>query len=180
MYKCLNCGHIFEEGEQAVYRERHGFSGGPYEEFHSCPICGGDIEKTEQCADCGGEFLAEELICGRCVDCLKNAVTYESFLEFATTGTDDPTEVDVLEDFVLRMMCNVNGHDTVITCSSALFKGMCKDYFLAGVDDDKENIAWFGPGRATLLPYIISYIDDSCLWNEFAEYLEKKDEEEKK
>lgn len=179
MYKCLDCGYIFEDGEHVIYRERHGFSYGPYEEFHVCPICGGDIEKTEQCIDCEGEFLAEELICGRCKDCLENAVNYESFLEFATTGTDDQTEVDVIEDFVLRVLCKVNGHDTILTCSSALCKEMCINYYRDKVEEDIKMNMWRG-NSARLIPEIIGYINDSCLWHEFAEYLEKKDEEEKK
>ena len=28
MYKCLECGHIFEQGEEAKWTETHGFTGG--------------------------------------------------------------------------------------------------------------------------------------------------------
>ena len=73
-FKCLDCGHIFEEGEQAIWREYVGeCHGSPaYEEFSGCPICKGDFEETKQCEICGGEFLEEELngdcVCDDCVE----------------------------------------------------------------------------------------------------------------
>lgn len=73
MYKCLSCGHIFEEGEQAIINEKRGeFWGAPCSEKMSrCPICKGDYEKTVQCAVCGSEHLEEELnggVCDSCID----------------------------------------------------------------------------------------------------------------
>ena len=73
-FKCLACGHIFEEGEQATWREYMGeCHGSPaYEEFSGCPICKGDFEETKQCEICGGEFLEDELnggcVCDDCVE----------------------------------------------------------------------------------------------------------------
>ena len=76
MYKCKNCGHVFEEGEQATWIEEHGFSSGPFEEWSGCPICSGGYEETKQCKICGEEFLEEELkggcICDDCIDNYKN------------------------------------------------------------------------------------------------------------
>lgn len=31
MYRCCDCGHLFEEGEQAVREETHGLDSPPYE-----------------------------------------------------------------------------------------------------------------------------------------------------
>ena len=31
MYRCVNCGNLFEEGEQAVWEETHGLDSPPYE-----------------------------------------------------------------------------------------------------------------------------------------------------
>ena len=73
-YKCLDCGHIFEDGEQATWREYMGeCHGSPaYEEFSGCPICNGEYEETKQCKICGGEFLEDELngglVCDVCVE----------------------------------------------------------------------------------------------------------------
>ena len=73
-YKCLDCGHIFEDGEQAIWREYMGeCHGSPaYEEFSGCPICKGSYEETKQCKICGGEFLEDELnggcVCDECIE----------------------------------------------------------------------------------------------------------------
>lgn len=67
-YKCLECGHIFERGEEKYWRESYG------EEMCGCPLCGGSFEETRKCAVCGGEFLREELngykyeVCEDCQD----------------------------------------------------------------------------------------------------------------
>ena len=72
-YKCLECGHIFEEGEQARWEEHHPYGMGyAAEEFSGCPICNGDFEETKQCEICGGEFLEDELnggcVCDECIE----------------------------------------------------------------------------------------------------------------
>ena len=72
-YKCLECGHIFEEGEQSRWEEHHPYGMGyAAEEFSGCPICNGDFEETKQCEICGGEFLEDELnggcVCDECIE----------------------------------------------------------------------------------------------------------------
>ena len=72
-FKCLSCGHIFEEGEQAVWEEHHPYGMGyATEKFSGCPVCNGSYEETTQCKICGGEFLYDELnggcVCDECVE----------------------------------------------------------------------------------------------------------------
>lgn len=72
-FKCLECGHIFEEGEQENWEEHHPYGMGcASEEFSGCPICKGNYEKTKQCKICGGEFLEDELnggcVCDECIE----------------------------------------------------------------------------------------------------------------
>lgn len=72
-FKCLDCGHIFEEGEQARWEEHHPYGMGyAAESFSGCPICNGDFEETKQCEICGGEFLEDELnggcVCNECIE----------------------------------------------------------------------------------------------------------------
>ena len=72
-FKCLACGHIFEDGEQARWEEHHPYGMGyAAEEFSGCPICKGDFEETKQCKICGGEFLEDELnggcVCDECIE----------------------------------------------------------------------------------------------------------------
>ena len=70
-YKCKECGHIFEEGEQAVWREKVGEYGSEpcYETLSGCPKCHSDYEKTIPCVICGSEHLSEEMIENVCEEC---------------------------------------------------------------------------------------------------------------
>lgn len=73
--KCLNCGHIFEDGEELRKSEKVGeFWGAPaYEEYPLCPLCESDeVEETCNCEICGGEFTSDELCCGVCDDCISD------------------------------------------------------------------------------------------------------------
>ena len=70
-YKCLECGHIFEEGEQVEWEETHGLETPPYEKWSGCPLCKGAYEETVRCSICKGEFLQEELTDGCCEDCVE-------------------------------------------------------------------------------------------------------------
>lgn len=64
VYKCLECGNIFEYGEEAHWIEPHG------EKMSGCPNCKGAYEETTPCEVCGSEHLPEELIGGVCEECI--------------------------------------------------------------------------------------------------------------
>jgi RecJ-like exonuclease len=87
MYKCVACGHLFEDGEQNVYRENVGeCHGSPaYQEFSVCPICGEDYEEVKPCKICGSyEHETDEDFCDECQkDIIKrfNALVNENFSE---------------------------------------------------------------------------------------------------
>ena len=71
MYKCNECGNLFEEGEQVVWQEDRGecFGFPSYETMDGCPLCSGDYEEVEPCKICGSyESIkdGEEF----CKDCL--------------------------------------------------------------------------------------------------------------
>lgn len=71
-YKCLECGHIFEEGEQAHWSEgRWEFCGvACSENMSGCPLCKGEYEETTPCEICGSEHLSDELFGGVCAECI--------------------------------------------------------------------------------------------------------------
>ena len=61
MCKCIECGHIFEDGEQARWAETHG------EVWESCPICKGDYEEVEPCKICGSyDHSVDDDYCDDC------------------------------------------------------------------------------------------------------------------
>lgn len=70
MYRCLECGNLFEEGEQARWSESRGeFWGAPCsEEMSGCPLCKGDYEEIKPCKICGGYENLEsgEKYCENC------------------------------------------------------------------------------------------------------------------
>ena len=69
MYKCVACGHLFENGEQNTYRENVGeCHGSPaYQEFSVCPICGEDYEEVKPCKICGNyDHENDEGFCEEC------------------------------------------------------------------------------------------------------------------
>ncbi len=55
MYECLDCGYIFEEGDQVLYKERHGLDSPPYEQWWVCPKCAGAFKEYEE-GDCDEGF----------------------------------------------------------------------------------------------------------------------------
>lgn len=70
-YCCLDCGHIFEEGEESFWNEDGEYWGTPFSQRMSgCPICKGEYEETVQCAVCGSEHLEDELNGGVCDECI--------------------------------------------------------------------------------------------------------------
>lgn len=87
--KCLECGCVFEDGEQAVWEERHGLDNPPYEKFSGCPICCGDYVETKPCANCENEYTEDELYEGWCEECLREQITYESFLGYCEANKDE-------------------------------------------------------------------------------------------
>lgn len=67
MYRCDECGNLFEEGEQKIYIEKDGFDYPPYREYEACPVCGGSFEEIKPCIVCGKhEQDLEEGVCERC------------------------------------------------------------------------------------------------------------------
>lgn len=64
MYKCLDCGRIFEDSEFAEWTEPHG------EKMIGCPNCRGDYEEACKCELCGEIYFASELTEGVCDSCI--------------------------------------------------------------------------------------------------------------
>ena len=95
MLRCLECGHIFEEGERHEWKETRGeYWGQPaYETVVGCPICGGAYEETKPCVVCKSEQLDDDLYGGICKSCLAE---YENDLETCLKlGAIDKEEIEI-------------------------------------------------------------------------------------
>ena len=73
MFRCEECGYIFEEGEQKRWVEPHG------EELCGCPICGGAFVKVKNCVVCGEISDTEYGVCQKCFD---EKITAKNCFEF--------------------------------------------------------------------------------------------------
>lgn len=69
-YICLDCGRIFEDGEQKTWSESRGEFWGVScsEEMSGCPDCGGDYEEITLCEICGEEEAGKGGVCKKCID----------------------------------------------------------------------------------------------------------------
>lgn len=78
MFRCEECGHLFEDGEQKVWYEHHPYGmGTASEEFSGCPLCEGNYEKIEPCKICGSyEHDIEEEYCDDCVKEFKDNLKF--------------------------------------------------------------------------------------------------------
>lgn len=161
--KCHDCGNIFDECEAGTRNEYHSeVPGGAYERFMCCPCCGSDeIEETGRCKKCEGAFLPDELFGSYyCKDCLTEAMTAETFLDFATTGVNSDTDIDTLEDFIF---IKVFGLPQSPDASTPSLKAWCR-------------IIYEEMDKAILTAAVFSYMDAlSSLWADFAEYLYDKE-----
>ena len=67
---CLECGHIFEDGEQGRITETYDTGMTPLRESHLvCPLCGGAYDEAVYCKTCGKIIPLSEAVFGECVDC---------------------------------------------------------------------------------------------------------------
>ena len=106
MFKCESCGNLFEEGEQAVTYEHHGFYQPPYEEIHSCPVCGGDYEEVHQCKECGDWHYEDDLYDGWCEKCLRETINYDTFFEYCEANKDEQyLDIFVMSELLGGMDC---------------------------------------------------------------------------
>ena len=102
MYRCCECGNLFEEGEQAVWEEHHGLDSPPYEKFSGCPVCRGDYEEVHQCKKCGDWHSEDELYDGWCDDCLRETINYDTFFEYCEAHKEE----NYLDTFVMCCLLN--------------------------------------------------------------------------
>ena len=102
MFRCESCGHLFEDGEQATWEERHGLDSPPYEKFSGCPVCKGDYEEVYQCKECGDWHTEDELYDGWCEKCLRESINYDTFFEYCEANKDE----QYLDTFVMYYIFN--------------------------------------------------------------------------
>ena len=173
MYKCCECGHLFEDGEQAVWEERHGLDTLPYEKWSGCPLCRGDYEEVYQCKECGDWHYEDELYDGWCEKCLRETINYDTFFEYCEANKDEQyLDIFVMSELLGGMDCPK--HSTVE------FHSLMVERYKQEVklDRDTESIL----GRKTSLNFLDACIrfimdDDGSIGREnYADWLNSKKE----
>lgn len=171
MYRCENCGHLFEEGKQAVTYETHGFYQPPYEEIHSCPVCGGDFEEVHQCKECGDWHTEGELYEGWCEKCLRESINYDTFFEYCEANKDEQyLDIFVISELLGGMDCPDN--------VSWDFHQLMIDVYKARVDGIKSVMAASYKEVIDILPTCIRFImdDDGSVGREnYADWLNNRE-----
>ena len=107
MYKCLDCGEVFEE--PASVRETHGFADGLAETFYMCPYCKGNYDEAKQCQECEEWHTEDELYSGWCEKCLRETITYDTFFEYCEANKDEQyLDIFVMSELLGGMDCPKN------------------------------------------------------------------------
>lgn len=91
MFKCDECGHIFEYGEEISWREDYG------ETFSGCPMCKGTYQEVYACRLCG-DYNCEDFndTCEKCKEDI--AKRFETMIrEFTEEEREILREIDAGE-----------------------------------------------------------------------------------
>ena len=168
MFKCCECGHLFEEGEQSVWYENQGECHGvtAMEKFSGCPLCQGDYEEVHQCNECGDWHTDDELYSGLCEKCLRETINYDTFFEYCEANKDE----QYLDIFVMSEL--LGGMDCPKNVSWDFHQLMIERYKIE-VECAKQNEKLFG-----FLDACIRFImdDDGEIGREnYADWLNKRE-----
>ena len=170
MYRCCECGNLFEEGEQAVWEETHGLDSPPYEKFSGCPICKGDYEEVHQCKESGDWHSDDELYDGWCENCLRETINYDTFFEYCEANKDE----QYLDTFV---MCYILHCEYVPKYSSYEFHELMVRVYKERIENIKRDKAMLGDTHDEIIDDCIRFImdDDGCSRREdYAEWLNNR------
>ena len=98
MYKCSNCGEVFEEPNSI--KEDWG------EIFSVCPYCNGDYDEVKQCDHCDEWHADDELYGGWCEKCLRETINYDTFFEYCEANKDEQyLDIFVMSELLGGMDC---------------------------------------------------------------------------
>nr|DAG65932.1 MAG TPA: rubredoxin iron binding domains containing a [Caudoviricetes sp.] len=137
MFRCLECGNIFEDGEQKRIKECMGDSCdvATYQEFDVCPCCGGDFETVVYCDKCGRIYNCDDVLNGLCKDCIAENTTVNECYK-AADGEDEQIKINAflaealskkeIEKVLLQYLIN----------NSDKFKEKVKDFV-------NEDVYWY-------------------------------------
>ena len=165
MYRCCECGNLFEEGEQDVWTEAHG------EKWSGCPICNAGYEEVHQCKECDEWHTEDELYEGWCEKCLRETINYDTFFEYCEANKDEQyLDIFVMSELLGGMDCPKN--------VSYEFHELMVDTYKSRVDDIKSAMTASYKAVIDILSACIRFImdDDGSIGREnYADWLNKRE-----
>ena len=119
MYKCSNCGEIFEEPNSI--KEDWG------ETFSVCPYCNGDYDEAKQCDHCDEWHTEDELYSGWCEKCLRETINYDTFFEYCEANKDEQyLDIFVMSELLGGMDCPKHSSFEFHSLMVQVYKGQVK------------------------------------------------------
>lgn len=137
MLKCLECGHLFEEGEEKRWVEPHG------EELSGCPICTGAYEEIEPCEICGKYENGQDV----CDECIEEHSTFENCYNYSKNEKvavelnmfiANMIDADEIEIIIYEYLKKFEKEETYINRMKE-FIDTDKDWFMDKILEGKKN-----------------------------------------
>ena len=164
MYKCSNCGEIFEDPK--AIKEDWG------ETFSVCQYCNGDYDEVKQCDHCDEWHTEDELYSGWCEKCLRETINYDTFFEYCEANKDEQyLDIFVMSELLGGMDCPDN--------VSYDFHQLMIDLYKKRVDGIKKDMALFNRTFDGFIDACIRFImnDDGSIGREnYADWMNSKKE----
>lgn len=136
IYKCLNCGCVFEDGEEGRIVETYEYFGQMCSETtYVCPECKGDFEEAISCEVCGIECTEDELNGGVCEKCINEY--RKDFQACYEISKGEKQEVEI--NGLLATLFDENEIEMIL---KEHIKDKCPDIDCSEFID--SDISWFG------------------------------------
>lgn len=159
IYKCFECGLLFESGEEKRIIEDHG------EEYLACPCCGGAYEATVQCKSCEGNFFEDDLYNGWCIECLGRKMTFNNMRQYLQ---DSALEEDFYIGEFYKSSCDYSSPELI-----KLARGGFLEAYLLEADRNPGQCSNDNKYAVMLREFIL---DDHYGLYDYAEWINKREE----
>lgn len=164
MFKCFECGHLFEHGEERRVVEAHG------EEYLACPVCGNAYDETIQCKRCGAHHFEDDLYNGLCTECIGELMTLPNMKQYLE-------DVGLEEDFYIGEVYKSNfeyvSPELLDLARCAFNKMTIKEVLDAAEPKGNVPDGYESPQTVMMRKFIVD--DHYGLYN-FAEWWNKKED----
>lgn len=163
MVICSCCGRFYDDGDSARVPEYHPEVDAT-EYFSACPYCGSmEADEAAFCKECGEWYEVGMVEGNRCIHCLKEKLSADTFIEFAFSTLKYTDTVTYLEDFIFNEYFNLIEYPGGAS-SLELREWLLELYNRVKHDKDFSE-------------KLYEFMDSNDLWYEFDEWLDTKEKQ---